>query len=153
MMKIYGDAEGPYGKWQHIDYSLDENRECTIACYRLQVPGAHPFWTTYLLTSVHLRPVKSKKPALHMFPGSTHEFMLLALDPANDDGPPWHYLTPPNVVFQLKAEDDEVKKLTELFADSVINVRLPVEDGGRALSILWEQTALSTLEHIRGLHV
>lgn len=149
-MKILGDAQGPYGQWQQLDFSLDANRECTISCFKLQVPHAHPFWSTYLWTSVHLRPVGGRPDAQLHFPGATHEFMLLALDPNNDDGPPWHYLLPPNVVFQMSGSDDECKKLTELFADAVINNGLPVEDGGRALSNMWKQTCYASLDHLRG---
>lgn len=150
-MKILADAEGPYGKWQRIDWKPDgPHGEATIGCYVLRLPHAHPFWHHYMLFGIHLRPIEGVEDAELHFEGATHQVNVHALDPNFDPGPPWHYLTPGNVEFQLNTTDEEVVKLLELFADATINIDFPVESGGRSLSNFWQQTALTSLDHERG---
>lgn len=48
---------------------------------------AHPVWSHYAVTVVHLRPTPGFPAAVHYFEGSTHELMILALDPADNKTP------------------------------------------------------------------
>lgn len=150
-MKVLADAEGPYGKWQRIGWKPDgQYGEATIGCYVLRLPHAHPFWKHYLMIGIHLRPIEDVPEAELDFEGATHQISVMALDPNFDPSPPWHYLQPGNVQFQVKSTDEEVVKLLETFANATINIDFPVEDGGKTLSGYWQRTALETLDHDRG---
>lgn len=52
-----------------------------VAEWLIHAPWAHPVWHSYFLTTIHLRDLPGKPPAVIYLPNATHELLLYALDP------------------------------------------------------------------------
>lgn len=86
----------------------------TLALWFLRSPLAHPFWSWWVVSAIHLRPIAGVKPAAIREPGATHEILVVALHP--DSPPPQprgmrappalRFLTPIDVQQQFVAIDD-----------------------------------------------
>ena len=55
--------------------------DATLVMWVIEAPWAHPFWHSYVLVLVHLRPLPDGRPTKLYFEGATHELWLHALDP------------------------------------------------------------------------
>jgi|SRR2546429_6517914 len=104
----------------------------TIGTWFIDAPNQSPAWRHYVLSAVHLRPIDGVKQAVVKEPGATHEFLLLALDPAKHPDPQdpdtWSFLQPFNLVQQLTLHDDAVAaRLLDLCATEVAHGRLWAE--------------------------
>lgn len=110
---------GPAGRAWRID--LDHFRTSAgaalnhtgIAGWIVEAPAAHPFWHSYWVTLVHLRPVAGMPDAILYDPRATHELLIFALDPGvarlpaiKGDTPPSR-LEPVNFGAQLVDQQDE----------------------------------------------
>lgn len=89
----------------------------------MNVPGAHPLWSWYVVTGCSLRDLPGWSPAKKRTPASTHELSVIALSPetftptdewCSDGECRWSksYLTPLNLCEQVEDFDDA--KLNEL---------------------------------------
>lgn len=94
-------------------WDFDVDREKSPAALRhvlLRRPDAHPVWSEYVLSLVHLRPLEGK-PAKLQHPDSSHEIVCFALDPESnpdpDDVRSYEVLTPVNLCYQLRGLDDQ----------------------------------------------
>lgn len=129
----------------------------TVATWFLDCPGQSPAWRHYLLSVVHLRPIKGQEhEPVFQFPGATHEVMVVALDPGKHPSPTdiqtWYHLTPVNVAQQLVLEDDEqARKLLHLAARAVVSGLLPAEPAMSGAKEPWQSTLVNTAAHMRGL--
>lgn len=116
------------------------DRECSdppdwrahIGGWFIEAPGQSPAWQHYLLSAIHLRPIEGVKPAVIREPGATHEFLLLAMDPARNPHPEnpdsWSYLRPYNLMQQVIASNDAaVAKILDGAARAVAEGRLWAE--------------------------
>jgi oligoribonuclease NrnB/cAMP/cGMP phosphodiesterase (DHH superfamily) len=86
-------------------------------------PGAHPLWSHYLVSVVHLRPGAGlPAPA---GPPATHELVLYALSPTlepDPDQPPAGLLTPANLVVWLEdLSDREAGTLAEGLVGAIVS--------------------------------
>lgn len=106
------------------------------ACLRhwvIEVPAAHPFWHSYSLVLIHLRPMPNFPPPEIYFQDATHEMWLIALDPDKDRNQllangivKGHWLHPVNFAAQfIEITDDEAMKRIEntiqLICDGKLN--------------------------------
>jgi len=115
------DLTGPRGRAWRIDMdayfktfniSEDDRRRASIAGWIIEAPWAHPFWHSYAIGLLHLRPHPDHAPVINR-PGATHEFWLHAMNPKesrepiiNATGAP-HLLLPANFAAQLVQPSDE----------------------------------------------
>lgn len=104
------DLVGRAGRaWLSKDPGIAEHAT-TIAAWILCAPGAHPAWSFYQVTLVHLRPVEGLPPPVLKRPGVEHEIAIMALHPDTrplpDDTATWVFLTPPNAAGQFGGLDD-----------------------------------------------
>lgn len=53
----------------------------TLASWVIFAPWAHPFWHSYQLVLVHLRPMNDGRPTKMYLPDATHEMWLEAINP------------------------------------------------------------------------
>lgn len=156
---------GPAGTAVRLD--LDpavHGIDTTVAWWLLTGPW-HPFWTQFVISVVHLRPVEGRPPAHLQFPGATHELVVMALNPG--DPPKVHeaatleaggiaavggYLKPVDVVHQFTATDDEMVALAELCALGCVNRALTpsTDDAREMLREHWLSACVRTLAHMRG---
>lgn len=92
---------------------LDTSHDAGVALWLVEAPWAHPFWHSYMLTLIHLRPLPGVPEARIMLPGATHEMWLHALDTSTKrtaviaQGHPPRPLQPMNFGAQIIAETDE----------------------------------------------
>lgn len=79
--------DGPHAKAWRMDYvsilkALGNPKETAGVCmWLVEAPWAHPFWHSYRISLVHLRPIEALGPATIYLEGATHEMVVEALDP------------------------------------------------------------------------
>lgn len=84
-----------------------------IASWIVEAPFAHPFWHSYIINLIHLRPVAGLSAPQIYLAGATHEIFVNALDPAKDRRPtvdcvaPPYCLTPCNFAGQFIEPNDQ----------------------------------------------
>lgn len=88
--------------------------DASIVSWLIQAMWAHPFWHSYALHLIHLRPLKGVETKIYL-EGATHEIMLFALDPGEPrdlNRLPSH-LQPANFVAQFisLSDSDAVDKI------------------------------------------
>src|SRR6185436_14739660 len=84
------DLTGPAGAAWIADLEKcrrERDHEATLWSALLRVPGAHPFWSWWLLTVLHLRDIPGVRPAHLQFEGAGHEFSIIAIDPTDESQP------------------------------------------------------------------
>jgi len=147
------DLEGRGGKaWRIL---MPENPEsawvASIAQFVVNVPGAHPFWSFWGVTMIHLRDIPGVPPAHRRFLEATHEFGILAFNPEhgvpNVDNPDrYHYLTPPDVVEQFAGvNDDQAAKVCELAVRAIVDGRISPDQDYRPV---WKEVIRQTVEYL-----
>jgi hypothetical protein len=131
----------------------------TVAGWIVHSPGSHPFWSFYLISVVHLRPIDGVKPATITRPGSTHEVVFLALNPeqplppsltVDKDFAP-QFLTPVDLVHQFAVQNDAVADeiLTLIVSEIIQGGTMPDQDNRTRWAFLID----STVDHYnRGTH-
>jgi hypothetical protein len=81
----------------------------------IEAAGVHPFWSRWLVSTIHLRAMPDLPPPIVRADGATHEIMVAALDPAyytthfpvgRRDARLW-LLTPMNWEWQFPASRDD----------------------------------------------
>lgn len=131
-------------------------QQATVACWWLDCPGQSPAWRHYLLAVVHLRPIEGQEHApVVTVPGSTHELMVVALDPDRGPNPEdtetWGYLRPTNVVEQLELPDDDAaSQLAHLSAQAVVDGVLWAEPPLSGQVEPWRTSMIQSAAHLRG---
>jgi hypothetical protein len=122
------DMVGPHGQAWKMDLEAIQQKypnpdNATVCGWIVHAPWAHPFWHSYSIFAVHLRPIPGVKPATIHLEGATHEVLLHALDPEWKKDPkevPRH-LQPANFCGQWIAPTDEAAtaKVRECVVDIV----------------------------------
>lgn len=105
--------------------------DATVAGWIIAAPWAHPFWHSYRLVLIHLRPMPDNRPTKFYLPGATHEIWLEALDPDHPrqsavDGSPAHTLRPMNFGAQfIEASDADaaarIASSVKMICDGLLN--------------------------------
>lgn len=152
--------DGGYGNAVIVPVPDTPQASETVCTWLLTAPYASPAWSQYNLVVVRLRDdAPGFPPPARHFPGSTHELLVVALDP--DHGPytaenmsRFHdgslpFLTPVNVVHQLEGTDDEASMLAAYAAWGVTAGVLSPEPAVPRPSD-WDIALVKTLAHIRG---
>jgi hypothetical protein len=118
---IFGNA----GRAWKLEFA--KNTYC-IAAYLVEAKWAHPLWSMYLVSCVHLRAEPPLPPPHIYVPGATHEFVVQAVDPdwklKNLTTVP-RTLSPVNFAGQLICNDDEeADRRTELAVTEIVEGNL-----------------------------
>lgn len=156
--------EGRYGKAVKLELKDGPEFSATVCHYLLTCPYVHPFWIQWVLAVVRLDDDNPRYgPANHQFEGSTHELVLVALNP--DHGPydeakmaayaesgDLPTMEPINVAWQMQGTDAEAGRLGELAAKAIVHGVLPVEPplGYESFRESWNESLTRTLAHERG---
>lgn len=121
-----------------IAKALNSGEHTTIADWVVQAPWAHPFWHSYYITCIHLRPLGALPPAKIYLPGATHEIWVQAANPEMGSAEelakmaPQCALTPPNFAAQFIAESDErAAALIREVVEDVLHQRLNPDTDAR----------------------
>lgn len=114
-----------------------------VSLWFVHSPGDHPFWDSFMISIVHLRPLdENDKPHLE-FPEAGYELVVAALDPSKSPRPndtdTWEILHPINVKEQFTATDDAaVEKIGINLAVRAVNGQLILEPQGiRGAREMW----------------
>jgi len=147
------DHAGRAGRAWLVGRPDDDHVDTTaaVATYLLSVPGAHPFWSWWVLSVVHLRDIPGQsKPPTRRYPEAEHELLIAALDPGTqpDPGDPttFRYMTPIDVCEQFHGlDDDGALTLARLSVLSICRGDASPDQDWRP----WWRTAIpNTVQHI-----
>jgi hypothetical protein len=148
---------GPAGSATEVrDVAQTAAQSATLATWFCVIPGAHPFWSRYVLSVIHLRPIPGTPPARLVFPEATHEVLVVALNPEHhpraDDLATWQHLTPINVSQQFSGvTDDQARRLAQQLALDVVDGALLVEPQGiRGAAEQWRQVIAREVARLQG---
>ena len=78
---------GPRGRAWRVDLAaatmarLPGEEHATLALWIVEAPWAHPFWHSYMISLVHLRPMADERPTVVHLEGATHEMLVYAMNP------------------------------------------------------------------------
>lgn len=125
----------------------------TIDAWLVHVPGAHPFWSHWVISVVHLRDVPGTPPAKKHYPEAEYEFLIGALDPdrplPDPDDPAVgsvRVLMPIDVVEQFGGvSDEDAKTICEGAVRVVLDGSLSPDQDYRSH---WKRLIKNTVEHI-----
>lgn len=99
-----------------------EGSYADVASWVIEVPRAHPWWHSYSMTLIHLRPLPDDRPTKFYLAGATHEIWLYALTPDGSrqklidghspGGEACNFLIPLNFAAQFiePSDEDAVKR-------------------------------------------
>lgn len=134
----------------------------SLASYVVNVPGAHAYWSWWMVTMIHLRDIPGVRPAHKDYSEAEYEFSIVSLDPTHGEPPDidgfelgtcegFHHLTPPDVVKQFHSVTDDVVKTIALLAiRAICDGRLSPDQDFRSR---WNQTIDDTVAHyVAGKH-
>lgn len=115
-----------------LDPSEPKDWTATVGTWFIDAPGQSPAWHHYGLSVIHLREIEGAKPPAIREQGATHEFLLVALDPAKNPDPmdpkTWSFLRPYNLCEQVTIADDlTANKILHACAAAVVDGRLWAE--------------------------
>lgn len=152
--------EGPAGTAVELVFPPVEERDppataATVAGWFVRAPGQSPAWECYVVSVVHLRPIEGAPPAVVTVPRSTHELLVVALDPRLDPRPvdtgSWSFLRPVNVCEQAELPDDDAAvELCRLAARAIVAGVLPAEPMLAGAVEPWRTSIVRTSAHLRG---
>ena len=108
---------------------------CGIKQYLLTLPGAHPFWSQFMLGLISLADVPGVPPAHKSYEQAEYEILFVALDPdyhpIPEDRESWHPLIPANYVVQFHGiTRDEAMQMLRMLAGEFVAGRLIAEPTG-----------------------
>lgn len=126
--------EGPRGRaWKRsavTEEMLKEHPDWRggLDQWLIYVPGAHPFWHSYIVATISLATLEGVKAAVKHYPGAEYEMMILALDPEHplpdvtSMTSTYRPLLPPNLMKQWHGTTlEQAKEVTELMVRSFVD--------------------------------
>lgn len=149
---LSGPAGTAHEQFIEFESSDQPDHRRTVASWFIRAPRQWVAWDCYLLSVVHLRPVKDAKPAVILESGATHEFLLVALDPGKQpragDPKSWFHVTPMNLEQQLRLPSDETAAaLLAWCAREVVEGRLWAEPPLSGMVEPWRGTLRTMAEY------
>jgi hypothetical protein len=149
-------AFGRAWRWERFT-GRTPDQAATLALWVLNCPGAHPFWSWWVVSVIHLREISGVRPATITRPGATHELIVGALNPdkpvpdPRDTDPRVQFLTPIDVIEQFEVRSDvEAALICELGVRCCCAGELSPDQDFRSL---WSRRIQATAEDMRnGCH-
>jgi hypothetical protein len=149
---------GAQKAWKVLARDPDQpGQAATVDCWLINGPY-HIWWSYWLISAVHLRPIEGTPPALIQFPGASHEFLIVSLlsppsdhpAPDPDDLSTFQILTPVDLCHQEAGlTDEQAAEICGLMAKYAVNGQSTDSDYRRH----WETIIAATAVHYRdGTH-
>lgn len=147
--------EGPAGKAWHLPQELRTPGGPILEVFLVHCPKAHPFWSWWFTSVIHLRPLPGLNPAVLRYPEAQYEFSTYAVEPprrephdklAQPDMPP-RLMQPLDVEVQFHGvSDQDAARVCSLAVRSMVDgVAYPDSDYRSA----WEHLIPGTVEHLK----
>jgi hypothetical protein len=109
--------QGAHGRAWSYRYTVRRAAQyAAVGAWIVEAPWAHPVWSQYAVSVVHLRPIEGAAPPNITRPGATHEILVRAISPDFPRAPtdpvdaPIHDLSPINQLQQFAAPDDDTAR-------------------------------------------
>lgn len=124
------DAPGQFGRkaWRLPLDKLVKDKEptATLASWLVFCPGAHPLWSYWGTSIIHLRPMPGCDDAVISTPGATHELMVCTVNPdlsplPDPDGAAFAIMEPFDLTHQLILKNDaQAVAIMERYIERVV---------------------------------
>jgi len=145
-------ARSPRHTWECWRLTLPPANASQIGRWLLRCPFAHPVWSQWVVSLVHLRPVGGLPAAV----GSGHNLAIFAVDPCHElepdePVPPRALLSPP-IAFDFDvfgACDWRAVERVELLLECTMRRELSPDDDCRRL---WRELLCRPAEVVRSAH-
>lgn len=126
--------------------------EGTICGYLLHCTWSHPFWSWYLISAIHLRPIPGVKDPHKSYPEAEYEITILSIDPDHNpdpdkfmDGYPW--LMPIDLVHQFHGiNDKQVEQLMQMMILEIVEGRASPDQDFRSW---WRESIDEIVKYLR----
>jgi hypothetical protein len=150
------DFVGVAGRAWRIHIRPEDRREkaqdASLAAWHMHCPHAHPLWSWYMVTLIHLREIPGTPPVKRQYPEAAYEVIVMSLNP---DYPlqepgiiqhPLHYLEPFDHVFQFDGPNDaQAIRVIELYIWACVNGHISPDSDYRQA---WKDMLRGTIEHV-----
>jgi hypothetical protein len=119
--------------------AVDRAPHGVLSLWLIEAAGVHPFWSRWLVSTIHLRAVDGLPDPVVRVDGATHEIMVAGLDPAHypthfpvgNDSARLVMLTPMNWTWQFPASsDDSAVAVAREVVRGLVDGRLLLEPQG-----------------------
>ncbi len=152
---------GTSGQAWHIpNDNVDPSQRAGLASWIVHIPGAHPFWSNWMVAVVHLRDVPGATPAKRNYPEAEYEFLILTINPEEHPTPTveealskgLHFLHPVDVCEQFHGvTDQDAVRICESAVRASLNGRISPDQDFRPI---WRAAIQETVKHFReGKHL
>lgn len=162
------DVRGAFGSaWLFAPYVACDDPDAkpdfaaNLQNWLLECPQAHPMWSHWLVSLIHLRDIEGVPPAKVHREGATHEFVIAALEPGQPLPDVEHPLSPMpkmmqpvDVVHQVVGVDDEqaVRVLFDVVKATVHGYLSPDADWREVWKTVLDGTAKHYAEGHHGVN-
>lgn len=144
------DLVGPNGRaWRSRVGDRTPDHSACLAVWVLDRPGAHPAWSTWVVSACHLRPIAGVRPAVLHYPEAEYELQVAAVDPRPDVGPdePMPFMMLLDLVHQFHGVTDrEAVRLVHLYVEAVVSRGASPDSDFRTW---WKRTIDAKVEQLR----
>lgn len=143
------DLEGPCGKAWIV--KSNPGTPAVVAKWIIYRPGAHAFWSYWLVSAITLQDLPNIPPAKIVVPGATHEIIVMSMNPDFEPNPDsledFHLLDPSDLIHQLAGLSDvDASRVVELYVKTVITGGASPDSDFRSW---WKPILDKTAEHFR----
>jgi hypothetical protein len=147
--------ESTFCKVWEIPKEVLAGNPSVLVSYVVHCPNAHAFWSWWLVSVIHLRPVEGQPPAVLRYPEAQYEFSTIAIEPP--ERVPHNKLARPEAPFKLMmpmdvevqfhgVTDEQAGTVCALSVRSMVQgVAYPDSDYRSA----WEHLIRGTVEHLK----
>lgn len=135
----------------------DPAHAAALAGWLVHSPHFHPFWSWWMLSVCHLRPIAGTPPARLHYPEAAFEFFIASLNPeagepdVDDSGKGYRLLEPFDVVEQFHGVTDaDAASICFAAIRCICDGKISPDQDYRSL---WRQLIAGTVTHYReGAH-
>jgi hypothetical protein len=155
------DIEGRLGRAWRVTARGDgpADWQACLGAYLVEAPFAHPIWSHYMVSAVHLRDIDGVKAAEKLFPDAAYEFSILALEPNQPlpdiDGSEAHppsVLRPADLMHQVAGGVTD-EQMTLVLEDQVRVITMGMLSPDSDFRETWKQVLDAAAAHYRaGAH-
>lgn len=131
---------------------MEKAQEASLAGWHMHCPHAHPFWSWYMVTLIHLREIPDTPPVKKDSPEMSHEVVVMSLNPdypLREPGKvqhPLHYLEPFDHVMQFTGTTDaQAIRVIELYIRACVDGHISPDSDYRQV---WRDLLPGTIEHV-----
>lgn len=124
-----------------------------VASWLAKVPGAHPFWDHWWISTVHLRETDGMPAPQKTSPEMGYELLMITVNPEkhpepDPDAPPFETLRPIDIAVQFGGVDDVgAARVTELVMEQILQGRMSPDQDFRSA---WAKVIPLLVKQVQG---